>query len=243
MGITRVSPNAFHRQMKWMSQTGYRSSLVSEITALPNHDQKLFSIIFDDAYDDLNDTVFPVLHQLGFKVTLAIIADFVGKDNLWEARLGGSKLQHMDWLRLKQWSDAGHEIASHSSTHRCLTALSIRDLDHEIRDSKTEIENRLGVKIQIFVPPFGRIDSKVLDIIADSGYRIVCVNAPTPLIHKDLLILVRRSVHRFDTLRSFQRKILWGWKSHSNAMAWRITAFCSGGTVLAQRLFGNKNIP
>jgi peptidoglycan/xylan/chitin deacetylase (PgdA/CDA1 family) len=243
MGITRVSPVAFRRQMEWMSQAGYQSLPVSEIATLLDHDRKLFSITFDDVYADLHDAAFPVLQQLGFKTTLAIIAGFAGEYNLWEARLGGPKLRHMEWARIKEWVDAGNEVASHGYSHRCLSGLSANDLNHEIQESKTEIENRLGIEIQTFVPPFGRINAGILDTIAYSGYRIVCVNVPIPLSRQDLTILVRLGIHRFDSLKSFRRKVQRGWESYSNVMDWKITAFCSGGTILAQRLFGKKNIP
>jgi hypothetical protein len=120
--------------------------------------------------------------------------------------------------------------------------LSNWDLDNEIGNSKAELENRLGVEIKTFVPPFGRVNNRILDIIANFGYRIVCVNIPTNLSHKNLHIVVRRSIHRYDTVKSFQRKVQRGWESYFNLIGWRFAAFCSGGTILAQRLFGIKNI-
>jgi peptidoglycan/xylan/chitin deacetylase (PgdA/CDA1 family) len=243
VGITRVTPTAFRMQMEWMSQANYQSIPVSEIASLLDRSRRLFSITFDDAYSDLRDTAFPVLQRLGCRATLVVIAGFTGRSNLWEVRLGGPKLQHMDWARIREWVETGHEVASHGYSHQCLTGLTSKDLDHEIKDSKAEIEDNLGVEVQTFVPPFGRLNDRILDIIADYGYRIVCMNTPTPLNHQHLIILVRCGIHRFDTLKSFQRKVQRGWESYCNATDWKVTAFCSGGTILAQRLFGKKNIP
>jgi peptidoglycan/xylan/chitin deacetylase (PgdA/CDA1 family) len=243
VGITRVSPSAFRKQMEWMAHSGCKSIPLSEVASVAGSDHDVFSIVFDDAYNDLHDTVFPMLQRLEFKATLAVIAGFTGKDNAWEARLGGPRLRHMDWTRIRQWLDAGHDIASHGYTHRCLTGLSARNLYREIADSKSEIENALGVEIKTFVPPFGRADKHVLDSVARSGYRIVCVNTPSDLDHPDLIIVARRGIHRFDTLKTFKRKVERGWDSKSNSMGWKFTAFCSGGTILAHRLFGKKNIP
>jgi peptidoglycan/xylan/chitin deacetylase (PgdA/CDA1 family) len=240
MGITRVMPDAFQRQMEWLSDNGYRAVPVSQIPGR-QEPEKFFSITFDDVYQDLDDTALPVLQRLGFKATLVVIAGYVGQANRWEARLGGPVLYHMDWQCLQEWVKMGHEIACHGYSHRSLCGMTDDELVREVRDSKFLIEDKLGIDVEIFVPPFGRIDSRVLDVVADNGYRIVCLNSPKNFRHEGLTLVVRRGIHRFDTMRSFRRKVQLGWESIWNAWSWRITNFCSGGTILAQR-GANKKI-
>ena len=234
MGITRITSGAFQRQMDWLSVAGYRTVPVSEIPNLRD-EKKLFSITFDDSYRDLDEYALPVLQRLVFNATLVVIAGFVGQPNRWEARLGGPVLYHMDWQQLREWINQGHEVACHGYTHRSLRGMTDQDLVREIRDSKSLIEDKLGVEIQTFVPPFGRIDNRVMDVVAGSGFRIMCVNSPVKSTHESLIVVVRRGIHRFDTMRSFQRKVMLGWESGWNAWSWKIINFCSGGTILTQK--------
>jgi peptidoglycan/xylan/chitin deacetylase (PgdA/CDA1 family) len=178
MGITRVTPDAFQQQMEWLSRHGYQSVLLSQVPEAPAGDKKLFSITFDDAYHHLEYTARPVLQRMGFKSTLVVIVGFVGKANRWEARLGGPVLKHMDYPTIQDWVRRGHQVACHGFTHRCLTGLSPQEMKHEISDAKTELEDRLGVEISVFVPAFGRINHHVAQVIAESGYRTICLNNP-----------------------------------------------------------------
>ena len=241
-GITRVTPEKFRAHMQWLSDAGYASVHVSDIPTLTNSASKLFAITFDDAYSDLDDAARSILNKHSFKATLVIIAGYVGRANRWEARLGGPSLHHMDWDQIRDWMQDGHQIASHGYNHRCLTGLTPQELDYEIRDSKTLLEDRLDAEVQVFVPPFGRINQTVMQTIASAGYKIICLNNPAHVRHEGLSMIIRRGIHRFDTLRSFQRKIQQGWQSKTNAFAWKFTHFCSAGTIVAQRLFGKKNI-
>ena len=243
MGITRVTPSTFQKQMQWLFQTGYQTIPVPEIPTQITDNRKLFSITFDDAYLDLDDSTLPILNQLGFKATLVVIAGFVGQINRWEARLGGAKLRHLDWNQLQKWSKDGHDIASHGFSHRCLVGMSSKELDHETFDSKALLEDKLGREISTFIPPFSRMNRKVMDTIVRYGYKIVCVNCPPADVFEELTVIVRRGIHRFDTLRSFQRKIKIGWDSRINALGWKFTHWCSGGTILAQRMSSQEKFP
>jgi peptidoglycan/xylan/chitin deacetylase (PgdA/CDA1 family) len=243
MGITKVTPLTFRKQMHWLSQAGYQTIPISDIPKQITNDQKFFSITFDDSYLDLEDHAFSVLNRFGFKSTLVVIAGFVGQSNRWEARLGGTKLQHLDWNQLQYWLKEGHDIASHGFSHRCLVGMSIKQLDHEVRDSKALLEDKLGKEISIFIPPFSRMNQQVADAIVSYGYKIICLNCPPKINYDGLTVIIRRGIHRFDTLRSFQRKMKIGWDSKSLALSWKFINWCSGGTILAQRLSSQKKFP
>ena len=65
---------------------------------------------------------------------------------------------------------AGHEIASHSLTHRYLTQLDTAGKRTEIGDSKALLEDTLGVAVQGFRAPGYRIDRESLELLAAYGY-------------------------------------------------------------------------
>jgi peptidoglycan/xylan/chitin deacetylase (PgdA/CDA1 family) len=65
---------------------------------------------------------------------------------------------------------AGHEIASHSLTHRYLTQLDTAGKRTEIGDSKALLEDTLGVPVHGFRAPGYRIDRESLELLAQYGY-------------------------------------------------------------------------
>lgn len=65
---------------------------------------------------------------------------------------------------------AGHEIASHSLTHRYLTRIDTAAKRSEIGDSKALLQETLGIPVHGFRAPGYRIDRESLELLAEYGY-------------------------------------------------------------------------
>jgi hypothetical protein len=65
----------------------------------------------------------------------------------------------------------GHEIASHSLTHRHLPTLSSRDKRAEIFESKALLEDAFGIRVHGFRAPGYQLDRECLELLAAAGYR------------------------------------------------------------------------
>ena len=65
----------------------------------------------------------------------------------------------------------GHEIASHTMTHRHLTALAPDERRKELRDSRDALEQVVGKRITGFRAPGFRLDHETLVMVAEAGYR------------------------------------------------------------------------
>lgn len=65
---------------------------------------------------------------------------------------------------------AGHEIASHSLTHRYLTQLDEAGKRTEIGESKALLEDALGIPVHGFRAPGYRIDRRSLELLAEYDY-------------------------------------------------------------------------
>ncbi len=68
-------------------------------------------------------------------------------------------------------SAQGHEIASHTMTHRHLTALAPDERRKELRDSRDALEQVVGKRITGFRAPGFRLDHETLVMVAEAGYR------------------------------------------------------------------------
>lgn len=72
-------------------------------------------------------------------------------------------------LSAKAIADAGHEIGSHSYSHRDMDRLSRQEILEEIRSSQTAIETVCGQKPILFRPPSGSYNDLVIDSIHSCG--------------------------------------------------------------------------
>jgi polysaccharide deacetylase len=106
------------------------------------------------------------LAETGVRATLFVIAQ---------------DLEDPDKLRLlRRAVDQGHEIGSHTITHRRLTTLSGREKATEIRDSRERIAAALGVPVLGFRAPAFDLDREVIDLVAEAGYRYDSSLFPNP---------------------------------------------------------------
>jgi peptidoglycan/xylan/chitin deacetylase (PgdA/CDA1 family) len=87
-----------------------------------------------------------VLRDHDVKVTFGIVG---------EAALPGERWNHCQ-DQIRAIHQAGHEIASHSMTHRYLPAMRDAQLFEEMAASKRALEECIDDTIQGFIPPFNR---------------------------------------------------------------------------------------
>jgi hypothetical protein len=64
----------------------------------------------------------------------------------------------------------GHEIGSHTLTHRWLSTLSRAEQEREIGESRRRLSESLGVEVQGFRAPGFRLGPETLDLVAAAGY-------------------------------------------------------------------------
>ncbi len=71
---------------------------------------------------------------------------------------------------VKQIYDAGHEIGSHSDTHADMAKLDQASMIREIQDSAAKLKAVTGQMPELFRPPSGSYNSKVVEVIRQQGF-------------------------------------------------------------------------
>ncbi len=124
-------------------------------------------ITFDDGLSDNYTNAYPILKELGLKAYFFILVGKAGTDG------------YMDWRQIRQLRDGGMVIGSHGMTHRILTELNDKELDYELKNSKTILENKLGHRIDFLPIPRGFYSKKTIDKAKEVGSSLrqgaVCV--------------------------------------------------------------------
>lgn len=110
-----------------------------EVRAYRLDPQPLVALCFDDAYQNVYDTAFPILRSRGIPATYYFITQFLSP--LWKAQLN-------------DFEDHGWEVGSHSRTHPDLAVLSDAELIEELEQSRADLE-AAGMEVTGLAYPFG----------------------------------------------------------------------------------------
>ena len=178
LGVTRVSPTVFRRQMHSLAKAGWKTLSLAEFAAALGPDQSAirnpksaFLLSFDDGYSDLAEFAYPIIAEVGFTATTFLITDYIGKSNAWDIQYTREPLRHLDWKAIEGWKARGFEFASHSATHARLTWLDDARVTDELARSREILNRRLG-ECPAVAYPFGAVDERVARHAKGAGYSL-----------------------------------------------------------------------
>lgn len=120
--------------------------------------EKSVMITFDDGYESDHDSALPMLASFGFRAVTFITASLVGRPG------------YLTWEKIKELSNAGFSVQSHSFNHRFLSTLGHAELLDELKRSKETIEDRTAVEVKYIAAPGGRFSPAVIEAAAKAGY-------------------------------------------------------------------------
>jgi peptidoglycan/xylan/chitin deacetylase (PgdA/CDA1 family) len=224
--FSHYSPQKFIRFIEELHAQNLHSRTLSEIALQPLSSIDP-AITFDDGFESFYSNALSVLDDYHMKVTVFPIAGYVGKTSRWDVL---PRQQHLSAPQIREISDRGHEIGSHTVTHVNLTFLSDSDVVRELADSKKILEDITGKPVVSLSFPFGFWNRRVWKLAQEMGYRHgTCYrnhkNAPDGLIPV-------RGIYSFDTVQDVFDKVV-SPKPFSNAYArCRIMSHFAKGTPL-----------
>ena len=149
----------FRRQMEWLKQSGFRGLSVSEALRYPA--EPGVCITFDDGCETDLIAAAPALREFGLHATFYLTAGFLGTPGYLSAE------------QVRDLNTQGFEIGCHSMTHAYLSDLPETELQREIVDAKTKIEQILGHAIEHFSCPGGRYNQRTLAMARRAGFKTV----------------------------------------------------------------------
>jgi peptidoglycan/xylan/chitin deacetylase (PgdA/CDA1 family) len=171
-----IAPDRFEDQLGMLLKRGFRGATFERACTAPPSSRTL-AVTFDDGYLSVLTQALPVLERLGLPATVFVPTDFVGVDgpmrwpgiDQWVGGAHERELRPMTWEQLGALRDAGWEIGSHTCSHPHLSRLGDRELAHELRESRSACEDRLG-SCRTIALPYGDGDARVLAAARDAGY-------------------------------------------------------------------------
>jgi peptidoglycan/xylan/chitin deacetylase (PgdA/CDA1 family) len=137
------------------------------------------SITFDDGYLDNHDVAAPILKDLGLTATFFVTTGFVQSSVVpfWDRDLPRQP-GWMSWEQVRNLASQGFDIGCHTVTHLDMGKCSADEIRKELRESRAELEARLGRSVTLFAYPFGarnNINDVSLSLVRELGFEC-CVS-------------------------------------------------------------------
>jgi peptidoglycan/xylan/chitin deacetylase (PgdA/CDA1 family) len=168
-----TSPERFENQMLYLKRRNMRGVSMKDLyLAMSAGDARgLVGITFDDGYEDFLSAALPPLERLGFSATVFVVAGMLGKENTWEHRDGpGGQMRLLGANGVREVSERGMEVGSHTVTHPRLSGLDPETLVHEVSDSRQVLSEIVGAPVEGFCYPYGDLDSPAVRAARRAGY-------------------------------------------------------------------------
>jgi len=127
------------------------AGLVPDVSTCP--EASTFGLTLDDGPNCSHNAYYELLRQTNQKASLFYVGSNV-----------------IDWpLEAQRGLADGHEICSHTWSHRYMTGLTSEQAFAELYFSKKIIKDILGITVQCWRPPFGDVDDRIRFIAASLG--------------------------------------------------------------------------
>lgn len=118
------------------------------------------SYTFDDGLSDHAAIAAPLLDRHGFRGTFFVCPGLIHEQSSDRPKRADG-IGAVDWQTLRQLAGRGHEIGSHSWSHRNLRRCDEATLDHEIEAAHAAISERIGTPPFSFFYPYNKKNHRV----------------------------------------------------------------------------------
>jgi peptidoglycan/xylan/chitin deacetylase (PgdA/CDA1 family) len=193
-----VETGAFRAQMQYLRDNGYTPiSLYDLYGALMRGDvlpSKPVILTFDDGYINHYTTAFPILQEYGYSGTFFIIT----------GRADANNPEHLNWQQIREMSDAGMNMESHTKDHAELNARDYEFIVYQVLGSLESLTRYTERQPLMFCYPVGRYDDSTLNVLNTLPIWAAVTTQPGTLHTTDRVLEMPRVRISHDTsLESF----------------------------------------
>ena len=215
-----VALDAFKSHLQLLAKLKFQTLTLDELPG-PEDDGSRIILSFDDGYIGNYLHAFPAIKSHEMTATFFCAVSLIGKKNM------------MTWSQLKEMMAEKMSIQSHGYSHRPLASLNRKEIYDELKRSKNELENRLGVKVPFLSLPHGSASKYVINAAKEIGYEKICTSSIG--YNKGDEFCLRRILasSQFD-LRKFE-EIITGKTDFS------LASFSKGVKQVIKNIIGHKN--
>jgi len=163
-------PAAFRKGLSRLREKGFRTLPLAEaiksIKEKKDFPDSSLVITFDDGFRSVYTEAYPALQENGFSATIFLIT---GRKRIrpGECLPSHDNRSMLSWEEVREMESSGMDFGAHTLTHPELPLLSPGEMEREILDSKTIIEDFLSRPVTSFAYPFGRADRRIRETVRE----------------------------------------------------------------------------
>lgn len=165
-----TGPAMFRAHLNALVESGIQIVPLEAIQTTP----QAIALTFDDGYANFREHALPYLLELELPATVFVVSGQCGRTSQWESRMGPHVNQKLlNWSELREIASAGIGIGAHTVSHENLALLTDEKVIREMRDSRAEIESRIGLPVKAFAYPYG-VSNRSIQRVARQQFQIAC---------------------------------------------------------------------
>jgi glycosyltransferase involved in cell wall biosynthesis/peptidoglycan/xylan/chitin deacetylase (PgdA/CDA1 family) len=211
----------FENQVRYLKEEGYQTITLDDYAASVLNGKRLptkpIIITFDDGYMSHYDYAYPILKKHGFTATIFVTLHRHCKEFQDLSQFDKPLSEH----EIREMSQGGISIQSHTITHRSLVELSPYEIRMELIESKRKIEEITGQPVHFLASPYGFSNRVVKTIAKEVGYLGLFANLKgTNTFKSDLYALRRIGVYRDIKDRDFAKFLNPSYEWQLRILAW-----------------------
>lgn len=158
-----VPENTFREQIKMLADSGYNTILPDQLFNYLTRGGKLPSkpimLTFDDTDLDQYTVAYPEMKKHNYKGVFFVMTVSLGRPN------------YMTKEQVKELSDAGNVIGSHTWDHHNVKKYTGNDWVTQIEKPSKQLETITGKKIDYFAYPFGLWNKEAIPELQKRGFK------------------------------------------------------------------------
>lgn len=201
-----TSASVFSQHMDFLASAGYRGVSLSEGLKLLRDPSaarpaKPVAITFDDGFRNNASEAWPLLEKHQFSATIFLATGYLAHS---PRRHRFNDTECLTWNEAKMLQASGIELGAHTVTHPKLFEMSWPQIERELHDSKHQIEDELGIRVESFAYPYSfpvksSFRVRLRDTLESLGY-VSCVTTSIgrAVSETDLFELPRLPVNSAD---------------------------------------------
>lgn len=182
-----LTPEAFEEDLRWLSEQGFRTVFISELTDYVDGEGSLpdrpVVITLDDGYLNNLTYVLPLLEKYGMKATVSVVGSFC--QTYTERPDPNPAYAYLTWEDVERMSRSGrieianHTYAMHSVEGRqgCMrrdnesVASYSATLMSDLNKLQAMLAHRTGVKPTVFAYPYGAVSAEAVYVLQALEFR------------------------------------------------------------------------
>lgn len=175
-GTSSLDTEIFTKQLAWLKENASVGKRLENVTRAPTSTKPVINITFDDGYASLLKVAAPLMKEFGFTATVFLTTNCISDTQPMRSNTDSGHYPDEDFLTWEEVSRLRHEygwtIGSHGADHIDLTRQPPDIIKHQLKSSKSTIEQYMNVPCHLFAYTWGYHNPQIQKLISETGYKM-----------------------------------------------------------------------